>query len=96
MRDAIAIGTLGLVMFVVAQVYGGHGQPEVIAVDLPAAIAYQPPRDSQGDVNPNYQDMAIAVLQHANRELNRTIREQRLHDSTVHRGTLVPLRYRCP
>ena len=63
---------------------------DVLTVDLPAAMAVQPPTYPDGGINPDYRDMAIATLQHANRELNRTIREQQDHDADIHRGNCVP------
>ena len=65
-------------------------------MDLPAARAYQPQTYADGSVNPDYKDMAVLALQHALDSVTDELEAARAHDADIHRGTMVPLDYRCP
>ena len=91
-----ALITVGVIMFVVGTVYGRAGQPESSGtVDLPAALAVAPHTYPDGSLSPDYKDAAIATLRYALDSVTRDLKDLQEHDATVHRGTLVPLRYRC-
>ena len=97
MREFWLCAVTGIAMFAVGQVYGGAGQAESSGtVDLPAALALEPHTYPDGSVNPDYKDMAVLALQHALDSVTDELKALQEHDGDIHRGTLVPLRYRCP
>ena len=85
MRDAIAIGTLALVILVAAQVYGGDSDPEVV-VDLPAATAVRPHVYPDGSLSPDYMYAAVLALQTALDQALTDYRVLKNHDAMIHSG----------
>ena len=87
MRDAIAIGLLGIACFAVGRL--GVDSSELV-VDLPAAIAVRPHVYPDGSLSPDYKDAAIATLQVA---LDQALIDYKVleeHDAMIHSGACVP------
>ena len=96
MRTAILVGTLGVCMFAAGQVHGSRTVNARPTVDLPAALAVQPHTYSDGSLSPDYKDAAVLALQVALDRATDEYNALAAHDADVHRGAMVPLRYRCP
>ena len=95
MREFWLVALTGITMFAVGSVYGGPGQVES-SVDLPAAMALGPHRYPDGSLSPDYKDAAVLALQVALDRATDEYNALAAHDADVHRGAMVPVRYRCP